>query len=572
MCKTSDKKNLYLEKLRHSAAHLLAQAISELFPETIFTIGPATETGFFYDVLPKDKNFKLEDLEIISSKMKEIVKRNLKIEHYNIPKEEAKILFSKNKFKLDIINTQINEDFAGIAKQGDFLDLCKGGHVESTEFLENFLLTGISGSYWRGNRDNQALQRISGIIFETKEELDQYLKIQKELEEYDHRKLGNELDLFSFQEEGVGFPFFHPKGMIVINELKNFMRKTVLENGYQEVKTPTILSSSLWKKSGHESHYKENMYSVKIDENDFYVKPMNCPGMFLIFNSRPRSYKELPFRMFEFGHVHRHELSGTLHGLFRVRAFTQDDAHFFCRINQIQEETIRIIKITNLVMKKCGLENLYFFLSTRPEKASGEIKIWEKAINELKTALSTINVNYELKEGDGAFYGPKIEIKFKDSFGRFWTCGTIQLDFVQPDNFDLSFTNESGEKEKPVIIHQAIFGSIERFFGVLLEHHKGHLPFWLSPIQIKILPITNNQNDYAKKIEEILKKNFRASVDENSDPLNAKIQRAQKEKIPIMIVLGKKEEENNSISIRTSKGEQKNNLDINELINLLNNY
>jgi threonyl-tRNA synthetase len=559
------------EQLRHSASHLLAQAIDELFPGTIFTLGPATEAGFFYDILPMDRNFKNEDLDIISQRMKEIVKRDLKIEHNHVSKEEAKKLFSKNIFKQEIINTQIKADFAGIAKQGNFIDLCKGGHVPSTKYLEHFELTGISGSYWRGNRDGQALQRISGVIFKTKKELEEYLQRQKDLELYDHRRLGNEMDLFSLRDEGVGFPFIHPKGMIIINEMVSYMRELTSKNYYQEVRTPTILSRKLWERSGHCQHYSENMYTLKIDNEIHAVKPMNCPGMFLIYNSRPRSYRELPLRLSEFGHVHRCELSGVLHGLTRVRAFTQDDAHFFCRLSQLEDEILMILSIIDIVMKKAGLLNTQIVITTKPSNASGSAESWEIATNSLMQSLKRFGKDFEISEGDGAFYGPKIEIRVKDNFDRVWTCGTIQVDFVQPENFDMTYINEKGEKERPVVIHQAIYGSLERFFAILLEHHKGHLPFWLAPTQIKILPITDLQHEYSKKVSDFINSNgkFRVLIDESSDPLPSKIQRAQKERIPVMIIIGKKEQIENIVSLRFANGTQKNSVMQDELIKIL---
>ena len=559
--------NNNIEYLRHSAAHLLAQAISELYPNTLFTLGPATETGFFYDIINEDRNFKNEDLEIITNRMKEIVTKDIPIEHYYVPKNDAKKIFSENKYKLDIIENQIKEDVAGIAKQGDFLDLCKGGHVKSTGSLRHFLLTGISGSYWRGNREGEALQRISGIIFESKEALDSHLKQQADLEKYDHRRLGQEMDLFSFSDLGPGFPFIHPKGMIIINELIKYMRKITSENGYQEVRTPTILSSSLWKQSGHYSHYKENMYDIKIDNHECFVKPMNCPGMFLIFNTRPRSYREMPLRLSEFGHVHRHELSGTLHGLTRVRALTQDDAHIFCPVDEIENEIIRIMTLMDKAMINAGLNNMSILIETRPEKASGAIELWEKATDALKSALKKLNKEFKINEGDGAFYGPKISLSVKDLFGREWGCGTIQLDFIQPENFDLNFINKSGKKERLVVIHQAIYGSLERFMAILLEHHKGKLPFWLSPVQIKILSITDSQNEYVKEVcKYFIDNNYRTEININGDPLNAKIQDAIKEKASILIIIGKKEVESKTVSVRYIDGIQKNNIRIEEVL------
>jgi threonyl-tRNA synthetase len=550
------KKQFSDEILRHSAAHLLAQAIFELYPETIFTLGPATETGFFYDILPKE-NFKEADLDKISHKMKQICKRDTKIMHRHISKKDGITLFKNNPFKMDIIENQIKDDIVGITEQDTFVDLCRGGHVPSARYLEHFMLTGISGSYWRGNREGQVLQRISGIVFETAQELEDYKKKLEWAELYDHRRLGKEMDLFSFMEEGPGFPFLHPKGMVIVNQLQSFMRDLTKKANYQEVRTPTMLSSSLWKQSGHYAHYKDNMYFSMIDEQEFAIKPMNCPGAFLIFGSRPRSYRELPLRLSEMGHVHRHELSGALHGLFRVRAFTQDDAHIFCKLSDIHAEITTILEMIDIVLQKTGFADTEIYLSTKPEKAFGEEKLWNDAINILKKALDKHQKPYQIKEGDGAFYGPKIEIKVKDIFNRLWTCGTIQLDFFQPQNFDLNYVTSEGTMERPVIIHQAIFGSFERFLGMLLEHHKGHVPVFLAPVQAKVLPITTECKAYAEGVYQLLKEmNIRVDIDLTGDPLNALIQRAQKERIPYMIIIGKQEVQDQKITVRIHNGSQ----------------
>jgi len=543
--------------LRHSAAHLLAHALLELYPKTQLTIGPATETGFFYDILP-EKNIKEEDLAIITEKMREIAENNIPITHTIVSKDEAKKLFANNPFKIEIIEEQIKDDHAGIAKQGNFTDLCKGGHVPSTGHLKYFILTGISGSYWRGKRDGTTLQRISGVIFFTREEMDAYIVRQKELERYDHRRLGNDLDLFSFHEEGIGFPFIHPKGMIVFNQLASHMRAITTGAGYQEIRTPTLLSSELWKKSGHYAFYKENMYTSMIDDREYAVKPMNCPGAFIVFGSKIRTYKELPLRLSEHGYVHRHELSGVLHGLTRVRAFTQDDAHIFCRESQLKDEVILIMHLIQGILKKTGFNEYLVAISTRPEKAAGQNELWEKGITSLRNALDEMNIPYVIKEGDGAFYGPKIEVEVKDAHSRSWTCGTIQVDFVQPVNFDLNYITEKGEKERPVIIHQAMYGSFERFFAILLEHHRGVLPLWLAPVQIAILPITDEQVNYANFVKEKLEKiGIRVKINNDNTPLSGKIQQVQREKIPLMVIIGKKEMLEKSMTIRYFDGTQK---------------
>jgi threonyl-tRNA synthetase len=554
-----------LKVLRHSAAHLAAHAVLDLYPNTQLTIGPATEEGFFYDVLPQ-QNFKEEDLARIEHRMHELAQKNLKIVHKQISKAEARELFKDNPFKLELID-QIPDDTAGISVQGDFIDLCKGGHVDSTGQIKHFKLLGISGSYWRAERTNQALQRIHGTAFYTEKELHDYLKRQEELLKYDHRRIGKQLDLFSFQEEAVGFPFFHPKGKRVINVLQKYMRQLHNEYQYQEVSTPTLLSDELWRRSGHYAHYKDNMYFTCVDEQSYAIKPMNCPGAILIYNNRPRSYRELPLKLAEFGHVHRHELSGVLHGLLRVRAFTQDDAHIFCTFEHIEQEVLTILRIAFKVLQKCEFTSIDLALSTKPEKAMGSDEVWDNAVKALKRALDAFGQPYSIKEGEGAFYGPKIEIRIKDSMGREWQCGTAQLDFFQAENFDLHYVSSQGTHERPVIIHQAIYGSFERFFAILLEHYKGHLPFWLAPVQARILTITDEQKAYAQGILDALKaQEIRVELDQSSDPISGKIKAAQLEKIPWMIVIGQKEVDNNTVALRTSDGKQQFGLSLDQLI------
>lgn len=541
--------------LRHSAAHLLAHAVAELFPDTILTIGPATEEGFFYDMLPK-RNFKEEDLPKIEARMKEIADRNLPLTHEPMAKDEARKLYKNNPYKLELIEG-IPGDTVGIARQGNFYDLCKGGHVSTTGLLKNVKLTGISGSYWRADRSKQPLQRISGIVFFTAQDLAEYERKKEEAAKYDHRKIGKQLDLFSFHDEGVGFPFFHPKGKLVLNLMTAYMRKLQQENNYQEISTPTMLSDTLWKRSGHWAHYKDKMYFCDIDESVYAVKPMNCPGSILVYATRPRSYRELPLKLAEFGHVHRHELSGVLHGLMRVRAFTQDDAHIYCTPDQIEHEVITIVKIAYTMLNKFGFKDIDVTISTKPEDAMGDPALWDKATNALKGALDQLKIPFSISEGEGAFYGPKIEFRIKDSMGREWQCGTVQVDFFFPQNFDLEYIASSGQRERPVMIHQAIYGSLERFFAIILEHFKGHLPFWLSPVQIKILTITDAQKEYAQKVMNALKaQNLRVEMDETSDQISGKIKRAQEEKIPWMFVLGQKEVDNNTITLRHNDGKQ----------------
>lgn len=544
-----------LAELRHSTAHLLAHAVSEIFPQTILTIGPPTEAGFFYDFLP-EKNFKEEDLKLIEEKMHEIAKRNLKLEHKQIPKEEARQIFKGNPYKLELIEG-IEGPTVGLATQGNFYDLCKGGHVDNTSEIKHFLLSAISGSYWRADKNGQPLQRISGTAFFTKKDLEDYLQHQEDLLKYDHRRLGKQLDLFSFHEEGPGFPFFHPRGKIIFNKLVDYVRNILNNSGYQEISTPMILSDELWQRSGHYAHYKENMYFTEIDERSFAIKPMNCPGAIIYYSQKPRSYRELPLRLSEFGLVHRHELSGVLNGLLRVRAFTQDDAHIFCTPDQIESEIKDLLKIILELLNKFGFENIEIALSTKPAKAMGSDELWQKAEFGLKSALTSAGIKYKLKEGDGAFYGPKIDFSIQDSLGRSWQLSTIQLDFFQPENFDLSFINNEGKKSRPVIIHRALYGSIERFMAILLEHHRGNLPLFIAPEQVRIIPITDEQLDYANHIHKELKNiGIRASVDADSDTLRAKIKVAQLAKTPWMLVLGKKEAAENKVTLRYLDGKQ----------------
>lgn len=566
---SKNKKHEELQKLRHSAAHLLAHAISELYPDTKLTLGPPTKDGFFYDCLPTT-NFKLEDLPKIEERMHEIAKRNLPLEHKEVPKEEARQIYKDNKYKLELIDG-IPGDTAGIASQGDFYDLCKGGHVDSTGEIKHFKLTGISGSYWRADKKNDALQRISGTAYLTKEDEEEAEKKRAELEMYDHRRLGKQLDYFSFHNEGAGFPFFHPKGKIVLNELRRYMRTLLADANYKEIETPTMLSDELWKNSGHYEFYKDNMYFSDIDEKSYAIKPMNCPGSILIYKERPRSYRDLPLRLMEFGKVHRHELSGVLHGLFRVRAFTIDDTHMYCTIDQIEKEIATNIGIITKAMKKFGLDDIQIVLSTRPAKAMGSDEMWDTAINGLQSALEQAGLKYEVAEGDGAFYGPKIGFEFIDSMGREWGCGTIQLDFFQPENFDLKYVDSDGTHKRPVMLHQAIYGSLERFFGTILEHYKGHLPFWLAPIQARILTISNEQKSTAHELATLLKsQNVRVEIDESGDALAAQIKDAQLNKIPWMLILGKKEVENKTVTIRYSNGKQDMGLSYDELISKIN--
>jgi threonyl-tRNA synthetase len=544
-----------LSILRHSAAHLAAQAIMELYPGTLLTIGPATEEGFFYDVLPS-RNLKEDDLRAIEDRMHELSKKNYPIAHKEISKAEARELYKGNPFKNELID-EIPDDLVGLSVQGDFKDLCRGGHVPSTGDIQHFKLLGISGSYWRADKSKQPLQRIHGTAFFTAEDLSAFEKLQEDLLQYDHRRLGKQLDYFSLHEDAAGFPFFHPKGQQIIMTLQSYMRQLHKEYDYKEIATPTLLNADLWRRSGHYDHYKENMYFTEIDGTQYAIKPMNCPGAFLIFGHRPRSYRELPLKLAEFGHVHRFELSGVLHGLLRVRAFTIDDTHIFCTLEQVEQEILKILELAFRVLKKCEFEAISLAISTRPTKSMGTDLEWNKATTALEEALKKFGHPYVIQEGEGAFYGPKIEIVIKDTMGRAWQTGTIQVDFFQSQNFDLNYVSSEGTQVRPVIIHQAIYGSFERFFAILLEHYKGHLPLWLAPVQVRILTITDAQDAYAQKLYERLKKEgIRVEVDLSSDKITSKVKSAQMAKIPWMLVVGNKEVEAGTVSIRYADGKQ----------------
>ncbi|UNE35616.1 threonine--tRNA ligase [Vermiphilus pyriformis] len=561
----NDQQSQSLSHLRHSAAHLLAHAVTHLFPGTLLTIGPDTPEGFFYDFLPA-RNFKEEDLAIIEQKMYELAAQDIPIEHRQVSKQEARQLFAHNRFKLELIDG-ISESHVGIAHQGDFIDLCKGGHVPSTGYIKHFKILSISGSYWRADRNNQPLQRIAGTAFATAQELQSFLQAREDALKFDHRRLGRQLDLFSFHEEGVGFPFFHPKGKTVLNLMTNYLRTLLDKAGYKEIATPMMLSDELWKQSGHYQHYKDNMYFSNIEERSYAIKPMNCPGAILIYKERPRSYRELPLALAEFGLVHRFELSGVLHGLFRARAFTIDDGHIFCTADQIEEQVLKAVKMVQEVLVRFGFDDITIGLSTMPDNAMGDKALWDKATQALANALDHAGAKYKINEGDGAFYGPKIEFQIKDSMGRFWQCGTVQLDFFLPENFDLTYVASSGNKERPVMIHRATYGSFERFLAILLEHFKGNLPFWLAPVQIKILTITDAQKTYAQEIKDrLVAHNIRVEIDESSDQISAKIKSAQLEKIPWMLVLGKKEESEKTATIRYLDGKQEFGINIDDLV------
>jgi len=534
----------------HSSSHIMAQAVQSLFPDTKLAIGPAIEEGFYYDFDTKH-TFTPDDFKAIEKKMKEIVRKNLAFQKKALKKEEAIDLFKKRGevYKVELLQEFPDEEVT-IYQQDDFIDLCRGPHIPSTGRVKAFKLQSLAGAYWRGNEKNKMLQRIYGISFDSSEALNHYLKMIEEAKRRDHRKIGKDLDLYSFQEEGIGFPFFHPKGMIIRNLLEDFWREEHRKQGYQEIKTPIILNKSLWIKSGHWDHYKENMYFTKIDEHDFAVKPMNCPGGILVYKNRLHSYKELPLRIAELGLVHRHELSGVLHGLFRVRSFTQDDAHIYMRPAQIKEEVQKLIDLEGFFYRTFGFD-YHIELSTKPENAMGSDDIWKKATNSLKEALDDKGIPYKINEGDGAFYGPKIDFHLKDCLGRSWQCGTIQLDFLMPELFELYYINPKGEKEQPVMLHRTILGSLERFIGILIEQFAGSLPTWIAPVQVRLLPIADRHIEYGKKLEKMFfDSNIRVELDENNEKIGAKIRNAEMQKIPYMLIFGDKEVGKKMVNIR----------------------
>lgn len=547
-----------LHVIRHTAAHVMAQAIKRLYPQADFAFGPATENGFYYDVDLGDTKLTDEDLAAIEKEMKKICKENLPIKPFILPREEAVKLMEERgeHYKIEHMADLADETEFSFFQQGEYVDMCIGPHLCYTKALKAFKVTQQSGAYWKNDKNNKMLTRINGIAFRTQEELDEHLKLLEEAARRDHRKIGKEMGLFMFRDEGPGFPFFLPNGMILKNTLIDYWRELHTAAGYVEVSTPLIMNRRLWETSGHWDHYKDNMYSTKIDDEDYCIKPMNCPGGVLVYASTPHSYRELPLRVGELGLVHRHELRGALHGLFRVRCFTQDDAHIFMRRDQISEEIANVVHLINGVYEKFGFE--YFVeLSTRPEDSMGSDADWEDATNGLKQALEKLNMPYTINEGDGAFYGPKIDFHLRDSLGRTWQCGTIQLDFQMPLNFQLEYVNEAGEKERPIMIHRVCFGSIERFIGILTEHYAGKFPTWLAPVQVKVLPVSEKTMDYSQKVYEALRAaGVRAVLDESNEKIGYKIRQAQQvDRVPYMLVLGAKESEAGTVSVRDRKGD-----------------
>lgn len=541
-----------LDVIRHSTAHLMAQAVIRLFPGTKVTIGPSIEHGFYYDFDPENQ-FTEEDLLKIEEEMKKIVKEDISIGRDEISREDAIKKFEDmgENYKVEIIEAIPAGETLTLYSQGEFTDLCRGPHVPSTRYLKAFKLTKVAGAYWRGDSNNKMLQRIYGIAFDTEKNLKNHLKMLEEAEKRDHRKLGKELDLFFLSEYGPGFPFWLPKGMELRNALEGLWKDEHRKAGYQLINTPIMLNKELWETSGHWFNYRENMYTSEIDKHEFAIKPMNCPGSLLVYKHGLHSYKDLPIRMGELGHVHRHEFSGALHGLFRVRSFTQDDAHVFMTPNQIEEEIIKIIDLYDKFYTLFGLE-YHIELSTKPEKAIGDDAVWERAETALANAMKNSGREYKLNPGDGAFYGPKLDFKLKDAIGRIWQCGTIQLDFNLPDRFDISYIGEDGDKHQPVMVHRAMYGSIERFIGILIEHYAGIFPMWLAPTQVKILTINDEVAPYAKEVMEKLQEaGIRVDIDTRAEKIGYKIREANgKYKIPMQLIIGKSEVENREVNLR----------------------
>ena len=540
--------------LRHTASHVMAQAIQHLFPGVKFAIGPAIDDGFYYD-LDSDHVFSQEDFAAIEKEMSKIAKENIPLVKKVLPRDEA-LQYFKDKgqdYKVMLIEDLPEEETISLYEQGDFTDLCAGPHLKSTGKVKTFKLMTVAGAYWRGDSKNKMLQRIYATAFFSKEDLDHYLFVRAEAEKRDHRKLGKQLDLFSFHEEGPGFPFFHPKGMILRNKLMDYERELFKEFGYVEIMTPVILSKKLWLQSGHWDHYKENMYFTQIDEEDYAIKPMNCPGGILFFKTQQRSYRDLPMRVGEFGLVHRHELKGALHGLFRVRCFTQDDAHIFMTQEQMKDEVIKCMAMYQKMYGVFGLE-YHVELSTRPENSMGSDELWEISTNALREAIETAGVPYQINEGDGAFYGPKLDFHVQDSLGRTWQCGTIQMDMQLPERFDVNYIGEDGEKHRAVMLHRAGYGSLERFIGILIEHYAGAFPTWIAPVQAKIIPVTEKNLEYAKSVAAAMSESdIRVEVEEANETLGYKIRKAQMEKVPYMIIVGDQEMKGHTISVRSRK-------------------
>ncbi|TGK00329.1 threonine--tRNA ligase [Leptospira langatensis] len=549
------------ETFQHSAAHLLGMAVQNLYKDAKLTVGPVIENGpgfFYYDIDFTEATITPEDFPKIEAEMKKIVDADHEVFRKVWEKKEAISTFEKmgENYKIEIIG-QIPDESVSIYGMGEWFDLCRGPHIPRSGFLKAFKLTAISGAYWKADKNNRMLTRIYGIAFPSKKELDDYLFQMEEAKKRDHRKIGKEMDLFSFQTEAPGFPFWHPKGTSLWNALADYIRKECAKRGYQEIKTPAVLSSELWRRSGHWENFNENMYFVSIDEEEFAIKPMNCPGCSLIYKHHLHSYRELPLRFAELGSVHRHELHGVLHGLFRVRAFTQDDAHIYAPLEYLEAEVLDIIDFTFHVYKKFGFQEFKTYIATRPEKSQGRDEDWEFATNALKQALEKKGIPYEIKEGEGAFYGPKIEFNIKDSIGRMWQCGTVQIDFSMPDRFELDYTDSDGAKKRPVMVHRAIYGSLERFIGILIEHFEGKFPLWLSPSQVRVLTVTETVQDYGNEIlKELVDLGYRAEGDFRNEKIGAKIRDSILKKANYLLILGQKEKETGSVAVRKRGSEE----------------
>ena len=538
--------------VRHSAAHIMAQAIKRLYPEADFAYGPATDNGFYYDVDLGDKTLSEDDLPAIEAEMKKIVKENLKFTTFELPRAEAIALMEERgeKYKVEHIGDLPEDARITFFQQGEYIDMCVGPHITYTKALKAFKLTGVSGAYWKADKNNKMLVRVNGTAFATKPELDEHLRMLEEAKKRDHRKIGREMDLFMMRDEAPGFPFFLPNGMILKNELLNYWREIHHAAGYVEISTPLIMNKQLWKTSGHWDHYKDNMYSTIIDDEEYCIKPMNCPGGVLVYKNRPHSYRELPIRAGEIGLVHRHELRGALHGLFRVRCFNQDDAHLFVRPDQLTDEIVGVVNLIDSF-------TYHLELSTRPEDSMGSDEDWAAAEAGLREALERLGKDYVINEGDGAFYGPKIDFHLEDSLGRTWQCGTVQLDFQMPLNFDLEYTDADGSKKRPIMLHRVCFGSIERFIGILIEHFAGKFPTWLAPCQVKVLPVSEKSRDYARSVTEKLEAaGIRAVLDERDEKIGYKIREARNiDRPPYMFIIGEKEVEAGNVSVRDRSNE-----------------
>ena len=554
--------------LRHTASHILAQAVKRLWPEAKLAIGPAIDKGFYYDI-DMEHTLTPEDLGKIEKEMSRIVKENLPITKSVMSRQEAIEFFkSKNEdYKVELIEDLPEDAVISCYAQGDFVDLCAGPHVASTGKVKAFKLQSIAGAYWRGDEKNKMLQRIYGTVFEKKEELDAYLHMLEEAAKRDHRKLGKELGLFVIKEEGPGFPFFLPKGMALRNELENFWREVHHDFEYDEIRTPIILNKQLWETSGHWDHYRENMYTTIIDDEEYAIKPMNCPGGILVYQNEMHSYRDLPLRYAELGLVHRHELSGALHGLFRVRAFTQDDAHVFMLPEQMQSELMKVIELFDRIYSQFGLK-YHVELSTKPDNAMGDDAIWEAATEALRNAIEAKGIDYVINPGDGAFYGPKLDYHIEDSLGRTWQCGTIQLDMNLPERFNVEYIGEDGQKHRTIMIHRACFGSMERFIGILTEHYAGAFPTWMAPVQVKVLPISEKHVEYANQLAKQMRHDYvRVEVDDRNEKIGYKIRQAQMEKVPYMLVVGDKEMEDNSVNVRKHGGDELGTVPFDEFFN-----